>query len=182
MTTLFLDSKVLVSPILEVSAQAILAGVLESQQELAAWENWAVGDYTIEKAQQFVEDCARTWEDKTSVTFALLDPSSQKFIGTSTVRLAHRENSFANLGYWVHSGRTKQGIATTAASAVATYAFQQLGYTRLEIVAQAKNLASRRVAEKVGATFECIARNRLIYLGEPRDAAMYSLIPDDIRG
>jgi RimJ/RimL family protein N-acetyltransferase len=42
------------------------------------------------------------------------------------------------------------------------------------------NAASRRVAEKLGARLECIARNRLMGWGRPHDAAVYSLVPSDV--
>ncbi len=43
------------------------------------------------------------------------------------------------------------------------------------------NTASRRVAEKLGATLECIARNRLMAWGRPHDAAVYSLTTADLQ-
>ncbi|TAN54527.1 MAG: N-acetyltransferase, partial [Betaproteobacteria bacterium] len=50
-------------------------------------------------------------------------------------------------------------------------------FTRLEIVAPVDNQPSRGVAEKAGAVFECIARNRVVLHGRPLAAAVYSLIP-----
>ena len=44
------------------------------------------------------------------------------------------------------------------------------------------NLASRAVAERIGAQFECIARNRLILRGRPVAAAVYSLVPESFEG
>ena len=41
------------------------------------------------------------------------------------------------------------------------------------------NKASARVAEALGATFECEARNRLYFQGRPHDAFVYSLVPED---
>jgi RimJ/RimL family protein N-acetyltransferase len=43
-----------------------------------------------------------------------------------------------------------------------------------------ENVPSRRVAEKAGARFEAIARNRIVQHGKPYDAALYSLIPSDL--
>ena len=85
------------------------------------------------------------------------------------------------MGYWVRSTHAGRGIATTAARLASGYAFANLGLARIEIVALPDNVASRRVAEKLGARFECIARNRLQFGDETRDAAMYSLVPDDLR-
>lgn len=54
----------------------------------------------------------------------------------------------------------------------------ELKLTRLEIVAPEDNVPSRRVAEKVGAVFECIARNRVMVHGKPQNAAVYALVPE----
>ena len=47
-----------------------------------------------------------------------------------------------------------QGLATEAARACRDYGFTQLGYRRLVSLIDPNNLASRRVAEKVGMTLE----------------------------
>jgi ribosomal-protein-serine acetyltransferase len=60
----------------------------------------------------------------------------------------------ANVGYWVRTGHTGQGIATAAVRLVARFGFEDLGLLRLELLIAVDNPASRRVAEKVGATFE----------------------------
>jgi hypothetical protein len=36
-----------------------------------------------------------------------------------------------------------------------------------------------RIAEKVGAVLECIARNRLVVRGMPQLTAVYSMVPGD---
>jgi RimJ/RimL family protein N-acetyltransferase len=44
----------------------------------------------------------------------------------------------------------------------------------------AHNLASRRVAEKLGATRGAETRNRLVFRGQPASAIVYSLVPGDV--
>jgi RimJ/RimL family protein N-acetyltransferase len=87
------------------------------------------------------------------------------------------QHNFGNIGYWVRQSRQQQGVATRAVRTIAAYGFSCLELTRLEIVAAVDNGPSRAVAEKVGAVFECVARNRLIVNGHPVAAAVYSLTP-----
>ena len=54
-----------------------------------------------------------------------------------------------------------------------------LGLQRLVIQVQPENRASLRVAIKLGAVCEGIARNGIIVDGEPREAIVHSLIPAD---
>ncbi|HEU0293810.1 MAG TPA: GNAT family N-acetyltransferase [Anaerolineales bacterium] len=58
----------------------------------------------------------------------------------------------AELGYDFRSGFWNQGYATEAASAVRDYAFDVLKLPRLISLIRVGNLASKRVAEKVGMT------------------------------
>jgi RimJ/RimL family protein N-acetyltransferase len=74
----------------------------------------------------------------------------------------------------------RKGVAIAAARLAARFAFRELSLTRVELVALVDNIASRRVAEKLGATLEGVARNRLVHNGVPFAAAMYSLVPGDI--
>jgi RimJ/RimL family protein N-acetyltransferase len=62
----------------------------------------------------------------------------------------------------------------------ARFAFETVGVSRLEIVAADDNVASRKTAERIGGKFEGILRNRLVVNGTSVDAAMYSIVPDDL--
>lgn len=58
----------------------------------------------------------------------------------------------AELGYDFRSDYWNQGFATEAAAAVRDYAFGSLGLKRLISLIRISNVASQRVAEKVGMT------------------------------
>jgi RimJ/RimL family protein N-acetyltransferase len=60
----------------------------------------------------------------------------------------------AELGYDFRSDYWHQGYATEAAIAVRDYAFQTLALSRLISLIRIGNMASRRVAEKVGMHFD----------------------------
>ncbi len=103
-----------------------------------------------------------------------------ELVGSCSLGLFHPQYHFANLGYWVHHAYRGQGIAVRAARLVARFGFEEVGLVRIEIVVAKENCASRRVGEKLGAHFEGILRNRLMIRERPVDAAMYSLLPEDL--
>lgn len=82
----------------------------------------------------------------------------------------------ANLGYWVRNSCLRGGVATRAALLLSNFGLCELKLNRIEIVVAVENLASQRVAEKVGALREGVMRNRLLLWGKPHDAIMFSLI------
>jgi len=85
-----------------------------------------------------------------------------------------------NLGYWVRTDRTGQGVAVAATRLLAKWGFGVLKLNRIEIVVAVDNARSLRVAEKAGAKKEGVLRNRLDLHGRPHDAVMFSLIPGEV--
>ena len=60
------------------------------------------------------------------------------------------------------------------------HAFEDEGYLRVEFKTDAANERSRPALEKVGATFEGVARKHMLVRGgERRDSAWYAVIDDD---
>jgi RimJ/RimL family protein N-acetyltransferase len=60
------------------------------------------------------------------------------------------------------------------------HAFEDEGYLRVEFKTDAANERSRPALDKVGATFEGIARKHMLVRGgERRDSAWYAVIDDD---
>ena len=167
-------------------ADRLCDAVLASREQIGAWESWCHPNYGVSDAQRYVAGCvanhARVQSgvalpDAAMQTFGLFDADEARLLGTCTVLIRSVDNRFANLGYWMRSDCTGRGWATAMARHIARYAMQSLGMVRIEICAQEANGASRRVAEKLGATFEGVLRNRLMFFGSPKSAAMYSLIP-----
>jgi RimJ/RimL family protein N-acetyltransferase len=66
-------------------------------------------------------------------------------------------------------------VATEAFFLLAEYVFG-LGYRRYQWRCNARNLPSRRAAERFGYTFEGTFRQHLVIKGESRDSAWYSIL------
>jgi ribosomal-protein-serine acetyltransferase len=97
------------------------------------------------------------------------------------INFINRVHQVGNLGYWVRTSAVGNGVASTGARLVAQFGFEQLGLHRIEILAAVPNVASQRVAEKVGAVREGVLRKRLFIHGQSRDAVLFSLIYEDFQ-
>jgi len=156
------------------------AAVAESIPEISPWLPWCHAGYSRDETAGFIKIAGEAWADHSHYPFAILAVSGADFLGGIALNHIAKPNRLANVGYWVRTSRTRQGIASAAARLVSQYAFGTLGLTRLEIACIPTNTSSRRVAEKVGAKFEAVARNRLVMHGVACDAALYSLLPEDV--
>lgn len=173
---------ILVRPLAPGDLESLYAAILESKDAVGRWMSWCHPDFSVRDAEEWIAHCERSWEAGADREFGIVDAESGEVLGCAGVNQFNRIHNFANVGYWVRTSRVGRGVATSAVLSLAKYAFGELKLSRIEIVAQVDNVASRRVAEKAGCRFEGIARNRIVYRGQPRDAAVYSLIPGDVDG
>ena len=154
---------------------ALVASVGRSLAELDPWMPWATADYDRSVGMKWITGGL----DAKAHSFVILD-TDDSFAGTCGLNGIDELNRSANLGYWVDTGHTGRGLATAATRLLAAHALRRLDLHRLEIVMAVGNLASRRVAERAGAVYEGLLRNRLLLHGVHHDAHSFSLIPSDI--
>jgi len=74
--------------------------------------------------------------------------------------------------YGIAPSRWGEGFATEAALAMLRYGFEEAGLDRILGIADRENVASRRVLEKIGMTFE----EHVLYEG--REETRYSIERD----
>jgi len=158
-------------------SRALAAAVRESVESVGAWLPWCHADYGDAEADTWIAHCAEGWRSGEHYAFAAFDAATAQFVGSAGLNQRNRPHNFMNLGYWIRASQQGNGIAVRAARLVAAFGLEQVGLTRIEIVAALNNRPSRRVAEKSGAALEAVARNRLIDRGKPIDAAVYALVP-----
>jgi [ribosomal protein S5]-alanine N-acetyltransferase len=100
-----------------------------------------------------------------------------EFAGGIGLRLGQDvERVSAEVGYWLGEPFWGRGIATAALTAFCRHAFAAFGLTRIFAVPFAENLASRRVLEKAGFTFQCVMRKSAVKQGRILDQALYDLV------
>jgi RimJ/RimL family protein N-acetyltransferase len=80
---------------------------------------------------------------------------------------------------WFGAPLRRTTAATEAIYLLASRAFDELGYRRLEWKCNALNAASRRAAERFGFTFEGVFRKHQVVKGRNRDTAWYSITDED---
>jgi ribosomal-protein-serine acetyltransferase len=156
-------------------APAVLAAVRASIEVLHAWMAWCRLDFSLADASVWIGQQPEARLTGTAFEFLVCDTSGE-LVGVCGVNQINKDYRYGNLGYWVRSSRAGQGMATLAARQVAEWAFETTDLERLEIVVATGNIASQRVAEKLGSVREGVLRSRLLIHGAFHDAVMNSLI------
>lgn len=175
------DARFLLRPPVMDDVENIYDAVYISKADLMPWMDWCRPDFSIDVPLEWVRNQPAAWEEGTNYQFVIIDNVLQQILGGCGINHINKTYLHANLGYWIRSDRTSEGLASETTKLLAKFGFEHLGLRRIEIVTGVENWASRRVAEKSGATFEGILRRRMKLGGKNIDAAMFSLIPEDIK-
>lgn len=138
---------------------------------------WCHPQYSVIDSRSWIEAQVEAFQAGTAFEFAILS-AGDRYLGGCGLNQIDRVNRRANLGYWVRSTATGQGVATRAVRALSDWAFEATDLVRLEVVVAVGNIASHRVAEKVGAVREGVLIRRLLLHGTLSDATMFSLTRD----
>jgi RimJ/RimL family protein N-acetyltransferase len=90
------------------------------------------------------------------------------------------DHDHAMISYWVGPGARGRGRAPAAVSLLAGWAFAELELTRLALLIEPDNVASRRVAERCGFAHEDTLHGHFTGRAHTRvDALVYELRPDE---
>ena len=147
--------------------------------EISRWIPFVPRPYTRHDAETYVRGCLDSGPER--LPFAIVDAETDALLGSIDLRLnEHRYRG--HVGYWVAADARGRGVCTTALRLVTRMALEQLRVQRMELITDPDNVASQRVAEKVGYTREGVLRAHLLHPdGRLRDSLMFSLLPGELR-
>lgn len=133
--------------------QSVFEAAHESIREIEPlMRTWRQGA-SLAIATQHVAETIAAWRAGQWYDFVITRADSPDYLGRVGLDQL-RPGLSANMGYWVRTSQTRQGLATAAVRLVVQLGFEDLGLQRLDLSTSADNLASQRVAEKAGATLE----------------------------
>jgi RimJ/RimL family protein N-acetyltransferase len=150
----------------------------ESWADLQQWMNWAQGEPPpVEHSEELQVRSRQEYLERTAFHFSLFLKETGQFVGKPSLLRLDWSVPRGEIGYWIRSSLTGRGLMTEAASAISTFAFETLGFVRVEIRCDPENVRSAAIAERLGYVCEgrlrCDSRNPA---GELRDTLIYARI------
>ncbi len=130
----------------------------------------------VEHTRNYIDYLQDRYRDGKYYDWAVILKSSGKMIGTCGFSSILPEHRSAEVGYVLNPAFRGQGIAGEALSAVLDFAFRKMALNRVEAKCVAENASSERVMQKVGMTFEGVARSALLVKGEFKNIKIYSML------
>jgi RimJ/RimL family protein N-acetyltransferase len=136
--------------------------------------------YTEADATRWVAEAEQAWGEGTGeLSLLVVSPATNELLGAVGLRV-HDRSGVGEVGYWVRREARGRGVATRATRLLCVWAFATIGLSRVELFAAVENAGSRRVAERAGFRQEGVLRSRIAGKDGRHDAALYSLLPQDL--
>ncbi len=140
---------------------------------------WHCRSLSLEEAESWVSHEAERWQQDMGASWEITHNGSLRGrVGIGGIHLAERQ---AGVTYWVLPAARGQGIAPLALRAVVEWAFDIVGFHRLERDHSSLNGASCRVAAKAGFVFEGTKRAQALHLDGWHDMHAHALLAEDPR-
>ena len=116
--------------------------------------------YTEQQSRDFVEaEIARqAQEPRENYDLAVVLTATKELIGSAGIRMIWPKQREASMGYILRRDCWGRGYATEAAIEILRLGFERMGAHRIVASCDVDNLASARVAEKLGMTREGLGR------------------------
>ncbi len=168
------DNDLALRPWTEADVPALVIAC--NDPEISHWIPLIPSPYTEEDALTFVRGDVRPEEQSLAMT---VEGTVVGAIGLGVNSMNYR----GRIGYWVAASARGRGVCTRALRLLSRWALDELDLQRLDLITDPDNLASQRVAEKVGFRREGVLRAHLRHPdGRIRDSVMFSLLPGELRG
>jgi RimJ/RimL family protein N-acetyltransferase len=129
---------------------------------IARWNPLDRPDPDLAAAQVWVRDRG-DWTSGDHASFAVIAVANRTLVGSVSLFKIDPVHQHAEIGYWTVPQGRGRGIATTALSVVAGWAFHTAALHRVQLFHAVDNPASCRVATKAGFLLE----------GTPRESYRY---------
>jgi RimJ/RimL family protein N-acetyltransferase len=167
------DGDLVLRPWTESDIPAMVAGC--NDREVAHWIPTIPHPYTRKDAIAFIRGEVGPKHEALAIVL------EGKVLGGIGIGL-NSHGYKASIGYWIAAPARGRGTCTRALRLLARHALEKRGLQRIELITDPDNVASQRVAEKVGFQREGVLRAHLRHPdGRIRDSVMFSLLPGELR-
>ena len=143
--------RLMLRPFRRRDATAIHEAVMASIDDLQLWLPWASRDYSRSVSQHFIRDSIAAWGEGRAFDFTIRKrDETDRHVGNVSIWHTSKQNAVAEIGYWIRSDETRQGVCTEAVAHLLGVGFEELGLHRITLRIAVDNRPSERIAKKLG--------------------------------
>ena len=162
-------------------APALHAALSESIRELrgSLWFlPWVAEECTLQAAEVRCRNAAASFLLRTDLPYLAFEKISGRLVASVGLHRTDWSLPRTEVGYWVRTNETGKGYASEGVAALTSWALDNLGAKRVELVTDEQNAGSRAVAERCGFRLEGVLRNVMQSPdGRLRNSCVYARLP-----
>jgi RimJ/RimL family protein N-acetyltransferase len=172
------DERVLLRPLVQADVANLSAYV---KDESTLWKYALTPITTDQEFEQYIATAVETRHLKSAYPFIVFDKLQNKYVGSTRFYDIQLNNSSTQFGYTWYSEKTwGTGLNEHCKLLLLSFAFETIGFERVEFRADNRNKRSIAAMQKIGCTVEGILRNHLpMSDGSRRDSIVLSMLKEE---
>lgn len=150
----------------------------ESWPQLSRWMHWATGEPpSVEETETLQKRNQADFLALSDFSFNMFLKSGGEFVGKVSVCRLDWHVPKGEIGYWLRTLYSGQGLMTEAVTALTAFALYTLGLVRVEIRCDQDNLRSAAIPLRSDYTLEgCLRKDCRNPQGALRDTLVYATV------
>lgn len=175
------NERVILRP-LEVKDFSLLEKFVLEEPDL--WQYSLVSIKHPHDLEKYIHDAVEARKNKTAYPFIVFDKLTQTYVGVTRFYDIQLANNTTQLGYtWYSKKVWGTGLNQHCKFLLLQFAFDQMGFDRVEFRADNNNKRSIAAMQKIGCTIEGVLRNHLpLPNGTRRDSIVLSILKEEWNG
>jgi len=172
------DERVLLRPLVQADVANLSSYV---QDESTLWKYALTPITTDQEFEQYIATAVETRHLKSAYPFIVFDKLQNKYVGSTRFYDIQLNNSSTQFGYtWYSESTWGTGLNEHCKLLLLSFAFETIGFERVEFRADNRNKRSIAAMQKIGCTVEGILRNHLPTSdGTRRDSIILSILKEE---
>jgi ribosomal-protein-serine acetyltransferase len=143
----------------ERDADELLAVIEDNRERLEEWLHWAHSTHTREDVLKFVQMARRDFQKPDGLHLLIVHQG--RIIGGSGFVVFNELSNYGEIGYWIATEFSGNGIVTDCCRALINYAFCEMQLNRVQIRCATANARSAAIARRLGFLHEGTLRQTI---------------------
>ena len=157
-----ITERLLIRPHQQGDGAALHDAIIDSLEDLRRWPaamGWALEEQSSAGSERFCQACSEAFAQALDFPFLITLRECQTIVGSSGLHRPDWSVPKVEIGWWGRSSHKGQGLITEAVAAILEFGFVELGARRIFALPDEENVASWRICERVGMSFEGLLRH-----------------------
>lgn len=137
--------------------------------------------HTPELLRQYIAIAIKEREQQIRYAFSIFDKEKNCYAGSTSFGSISGKDARIEIGWtWVGTAFQRTGLNRACKALMLHYAFEVLGWERVEFRTDERNIASRTAIEKIGGVYEGLLRSHILMPdGWRRNTVYYSILKNE---